>query len=752
MAKEKITGAEAMMRSLEYQGVKTLFGYPGGSIMPTFDALYHHRNTLNHILVRHEQGAAHAAQGFARVSGEVGVCLVTSGPGATNTITGIADAMIDSTPIVVIAGQVGASFLGTDAFQEVDLVGITQPITKWSYQIRRAEDVAWAVARAFYIAKSGRPGPVVLDFAKNAQVEMVDYEPMKLDFIRSYDPEPNPDKESLQEAAELINNAQRPLVLVGQGVELGNAQNELRAFIEKADMPCGCTLLGLSAIPTSHPLNKGMLGMHGNLGPNVKTNECDVLIAVGMRFDDRVTGKLDTYAKQAKVIHLDIDHSEIDKNVKVDVPVLGNCKYTLTMLTQLIRKNEHSEWIDSFTEYEKTEYEHVISKEIHPVDGALNMGEVVRAVSEASNNEAVLVTDVGQNQMMAARYFKYSKNRSIVTSGGLGTMGFGLPAAIGATFGRPDRTVCVFMGDGGLQMNIQELGTIMEQKAPVKIILLNNNYLGNVRQWQAMFFGHRYSFTPMLNPDYMKIAEAYEIPARRVMKREELQAAIHEMLTTDGPFLLEACVIEEGNVLPMTPPGGSVNQMLLNANLIIMDKTLYTLIVHSENIAGLLNQITAVFTRRQINIESLNVSASSIKGVHKYTITAWTTQDVIEKVVKQIEKKIDVLQAHYFTDSEIYQHEIALYKVSTPEFQENPMASKVIRRYSARIVEVNPVFSIVEKNGMSEEITALYEELRGLGCVLQFVRSGRVAITSCFERVNEYLTQREEKYRQQKTE
>lgn len=471
--------------------------------------------------------------------------------------------MIDSTPIVVIAGQVGASFLGTDAFQEVDLVGITQPISKWSYQIRRAEDVAWAVARAFYIARSGRPGPVVLDFAKNAQVEMVDYEPMRLDFIRSYDPEPNPDKECLQEAAELINGARKPLVLVGQGVELGNAQDELRAFVEKADMPCGCTLLGLSALPTDHRLNKGMLGMHGNLGPNVKTNECDVLIAVGMRFDDRVTGKLDTYARQAKIIHLDIDSSEIDKNVKVDVPVLGNCKQTLAILTQLISENEHTEWIDSFAEYEKTEYEQVIRKEIHPCEGALNMGEVVRAVSEASHHEAILVTDVGQNQMMAARYFKYSKNRSIVTSGGLGTMGFGLPAAIGATFGRPDRTVCVFMGDGGLQMNLQELGTIMEQKAPVKIILLNNNYLGNVRQWQAMFFGRRYSFTPMLNPDYMKIAEAYEIPSRRVMKREELQDAIHEMLTTEGPFLLEACVIEEGNVLPMTPPGSSVNQMLL---------------------------------------------------------------------------------------------------------------------------------------------------------------------------------------------
>ena len=561
--KDIITGAEALMRSLEHQGVKTIFGYPGGSIMPVFDALYDHRKTLNHILVRHEQGATHAAQGFARVSGEVGVCLVTSGPGATNTITGIADAMIDSTPLVVIAGQVGTGFLGTDAFQEVDLVGITQPITKWSYQIRSAEDVPWAVARAFYVAKSGRPGPVVLDFAKNAQVEKSEYAPAKLDYIRSYQPVPEMNEEAVSQAAELINSAERPLVLVGQGVELGDAQQELRAFIEKAGIPAGCTLLGLSALPTAHPLNKGMLGMHGNLGPNINTNKCDVLIAVGMRFDDRVTGKLDTYAKQAKVIHLDIDHSEIDKNVKVDVPVLGNCKHTLAMLTQLIRENKHSEWIDSFAEYEKTEYEHVISKEIHPVDGALNMGEVVRAVSEASNNEAVLVTDVGQNQMMAARYFKYSKNRSIVTSGGLGTMGFGLPAAIGATFGCPDRTVCVFMGDGGLQMNIQELGTIMEQKAPVKIILLNNNYLGNVRQWQAMFFGHRYSFTPMLNPDYMKIAEAYEIPARRVMKREELQDAIHEMLANDGPFLLEACVIEEGNVLPMTPPGSSVNQMLL---------------------------------------------------------------------------------------------------------------------------------------------------------------------------------------------
>lgn len=563
MSKEKITGAEALIRSLEHHGVKNIFGYPGGTIMPTFDVLYDHLDKINHVLVRHEQGAAHAAQGFARVSGEVGVCLVTSGPGATNTVTGIADAMIDSTPIVVISGQVATPFLGTDFFQEVDLVGITQPISKWSYQIQRAEDVAWAVARAFYIAKSGRPGPVVLDFAKNAQVGMVDYEPTKLDFIRSYDPEPDMDEEYLHAAVKAINESKKPLVLVGQGVELGDAQEELRKFLEKADLPCGCTLLGLSAIPTDHPLNKGMLGMHGNLAPNVKTNECDVLIAVGMRFDDRVTGTLDTYAKQAKVIHLDIDPSEIDKNVKVDIPLLGNCKKTLTRLTELIQENKHADWIDSFAEHAQKEDEQVIQKEINPKEGPLNMGEVIRAVSEATDNEAVLVTDVGQNQMMAARYFKFSKNRSIVSSGGLGTMGFGLPAAIGATFGAPDRTICSFMGDGGLQMNIQELGTIMEQKAPVKVILLNNNFLGNVRQWQAMFFGGRYSFTPMANPDYMKIAEAYGIPSRRVVEREELQSAIQEMLQTDGPFILEACVIEEGNVLPMTPPGCSVNHMLL---------------------------------------------------------------------------------------------------------------------------------------------------------------------------------------------
>lgn len=563
MTKERITGAEALMRSLEHHGVTTLFGYPGGSIMPVFDALYDHTKQLNHILVRHEQAATHAAEGYARVSGKVGVCLVTSGPGATNTVTGIADAMIDSTPIIVIAGQVGTSLLGSDAFQEVDLVGVTQPISKWSYQIRRAEDVPMAVAKAFYIARSGRPGPVVLDFAKNAQVETFDYEPVDIDYIRSYVPVPDTDETALDEAARLINAAQRPFALIGQGVELGNAREELLAFLEKADIPCGVTLMGLSDIPSDHRLNKGMLGMHGNLAPNVKTNECDVLIAIGMRFDDRVTGNLKTYARQAKIIHLDIDPAEINKNVQVDVPVLGDCKWTLRELTARIQPAQHTGWIDSFKPYEEQEYTYVIEPEVFPTEGPIKMGEVARAVSEATNHQAILVTDVGQNQMLSARYFKYQQKRSIVTSGGLGTMGFGLPAAVGATFGAPERQVCAIMGDGGLQMSIQELGTIMEQHAPVKIILLNNNYLGNVRQWQAMFFNRRYSFTPMLNPDYMKIAEAYGIPSQVVERREELAGAIENMLSTDGPFLLEVAVIEEGNVLPMTPPGGTVNEMLL---------------------------------------------------------------------------------------------------------------------------------------------------------------------------------------------
>ena len=562
MEKEIIRGAEALMRSLMNEQVDTIFGYPGGSIMPVFDALYDHKEDFKQVLVRHEQGALHAAQGYARSSGKVGVCIVTSGPGATNTLTGIADAMLDSTPVVLIAGQVMSSVLGTDFFQEVDLVGVTQPIAKWSYQIRSAEDIAWAVSRAFYIARTGRPGPVVLDFCKNAQTSKVAFEPTKVDFIRSYVPYPKPDEKAIAEAAELINRAARPLVLVGQGVELANANEELKNFIEKASLPVGRTLLGLSALPSDHPLNMGMLGMHGNLGPNVNTNNCDVLIAVGMRFSDRVTGLVSTYAKQAKVIHLDIDPSEINKNVHADIPVIGDCKETLPLITALLENVDRKEWIDSFADYAAIEEEKAIRPAISPNGGPIRMGEVARRVSEATGNSAILVTDVGQNQMMSCRYFKFTKPHSVITSGGLGTMGFGLPAAIGATFGAPERTVCVFSGDGGLQMNIQEFGTIMEQGSPVKMILLNNNYLGNVRQWQEMFFNRRYSWTPMLNPDYNKIAEAYNIPSRTVSDRAELDDAIKEMLETEGAFLLHVAVMEEENIMPMTPPGASVNEMV----------------------------------------------------------------------------------------------------------------------------------------------------------------------------------------------
>ena len=559
------------MRSLKAEGVTTIFGYPGGAIMPVFDALYDYtrgeKKAFNHILVRHEQAAAHAAEGYARVSGEVGVCLVTSGPGVTNTLTGVADAMMDSTPIVVIAGQVGVGALGTDAFQEVDLVGLSQPISKWSYQIRRPEDVAWAISRAFYIARSGRPGPVVLDFPKNAQIHTAEWQPMHVSSIRSYEPYPAISQHAVEQAAELINNAERPLALIGQGVELGGAQNELLEFLERADIPAGRTLLGLSALPSSHPLNVGMLGMHGNLAPNVMENQCDVLIAIGMRFSDRVTGRLDHYAKQAKVIHLDIDVAEIDKNVKTDVAVVGDCKMSLPAITRLLKKNEHQAWRDSFKPYYAEENEKVIQRAIHPTEGPLLMGEVVNAVADATEGNAIVVTDVGQNQMFGCRYSRFNKKRSIVTSGGLGTMGFGLPAAVGATFGAPDRTVCLFTGDGGFQMSIQELGTIMEQQAPVKVVLLNNNYLGNVRQWQDMFFKHRQSFTKMLNPHYATICKAYNIPYAVATERAQLADAIQQMLTTDGPFVLEVAVKEEDNVLPMTPPGKNVDEMLLEINV-----------------------------------------------------------------------------------------------------------------------------------------------------------------------------------------
>ena len=565
--KDRITGAEALMRALQAEGVKTIFGYPGGAIMPVYDALYDYtrgeKKCFDHILVRHEQGATHAAEGYARVSGEVGVALVTSGPGVTNTLTGIADAQMDSTPMVVIAGQVAIGALGTDAFQEVDLVGVAQPISKWAYQIRHAEDIAWAVSRAFYIARSGRPGPVVLDFPKNAQTETIEWEPKKVDFVRSYVPYPKLNMEAVQTAADLINQAQRPLALVGQGVELGNAQEELKAFLEKADIPAGRTMLGLSALSSDHPLNVGMLGMHGNYAVNLKEQECDVLIAIGMRFSDRVTGNVSTYAKQAKIIHLDIDRSEIDKNVKTDVAVVADCKESLPAITALLTKAQHHEWRESFRPLDEKEREKVIEPAIHPKAGPLLMGEVVNAVAEQAPHDAVLVTDVGQNQLFATRYFKYRAKRSICTSGGLGTMGYGMPAAIGATFGAPDRTVCCFMGDGGFQMCIEELGTIMEQKAPVKMILMNNHYLGNVRQWQDMFWQRRKSFTKMMNPCYELIAQGYGIPYCAVTDRKDLAAAIETMLSTDGPYLLECAIKEEDNVLPMTPPGMNVNEMML---------------------------------------------------------------------------------------------------------------------------------------------------------------------------------------------
>ena len=563
MEKKKISGAKALIESMLHEGVDTIFGYPGGAIMPAFDALYDYNDKINHILTRHEQGATHAAQGYARVSGKVGVCLVTSGPAATNAVTGISDAMLDSTPLVVITGQVGAALLGTDAFQEIDVVGITQPITKWAYQIRKAEDIGWAVARAFYIARSGRPGPVVLDITKNAQFQEFEFSYEPCTYIRSYRPIPEIDPQQIEEAAQLINNAKKPYALVGQGVVLSGAEAELKTFLEKADIPAAWTLLGASAMSTDFPLNKGFLGMHGNVSPNMKTNECDVLIAIGMRFDDRVTGNLNSYAKQAKIIHIDIDLAEINKNVKADAPVLGDAKEALVALTAKINSAKHTEWGNSFKEYDDKENEIVIQKELYPASGEMTMGEVIRRVSEATGHKAVIVTDVGQNQMMAARYSKYTQTRSLVTSGGLGTMGFGIPAAMGAKMGAPERTVCMFSGDGGFQMTIQELGTIMQEQIGVKMIILNNHFLGMVRQWQEMFFEERYSFTEMQNPDFIAIAKAYRIDGTEVHQREELDAAIADMLKDDKPYLLVVNVEKKGMVYPMIPAGASVAEILL---------------------------------------------------------------------------------------------------------------------------------------------------------------------------------------------
>lgn len=561
-------GSYALMESLLHENVDVIFGYPGGQIIPAFDALYDYKDRIRHILVRHEQGATHAAEGYADISGKPGVVLITSGPGATNAITGIADAMMDSRPMVVIAGQVSTSLLGTDAFQETDLVGVTQPITKWSYQIRSAHDVPWAVARAFYIAKSGRPGPVVLDFTINAQNEMMEYEPCTCDFIRSYVPVPDPDEEAVAAAAEMINNAEKPLVLVGHGVTIARAEKELLDMIEKAGLPAAWTMMGESAMPTDHPLNMGMLGMHGNIAPNRKTNECDVLIAVGMRFDNRITGDLNHYAKQAKIIHFEIDPAEINKNVKSDVAVAGDVKVTLPMVTELLKQRGHKEWIDSFKPSAEEEFRTVIEADLHPDESRdITMPEVVRKVSDATGGEAVLVTDVGQNQMAAIRYFRFKRPRSVVTSGGSGTMGFGIPAAIGAKIAAPDRTVCLFCGDGGFQMTEQELGVIMQEQAGVKIIILNNSYLGMVRQWQELFYNKRYSYTPMINPDFEMIAKAYGIQSRTVNVRDELDAAVADMLKDDKPYVLVVNTEEDGMVYPMVPAGGKVTDILIGLGL-----------------------------------------------------------------------------------------------------------------------------------------------------------------------------------------
>ncbi|MBP5364297.1 MAG: biosynthetic-type acetolactate synthase large subunit [Bacteroidales bacterium] len=561
-----ITGSEALIRALLAEDVDTIFGYPGGAIMPVFDKLYDFQQELRHILVRHEQGAVHAAQGYARACGRTGVVIVTSGPGATNVITGVADAMIDSTPLVVISGQVPANLLGTDAFQETDVVGITLPITKWSYQVRRPEDIAWAVARAFYIAGTGRPGPVVLDFTKTAQVGKIDFKYEKCSFIRSYTPIPTISEEKLNEAAELINKAKKPFMVYGQGVTLSHAEAELKAFLDKTGIPAAATLLGLSALPSDYKHYKGMLGMHGNIGPNVKTNECDVLIAIGMRFDDRVTGDVNKYARQAKIIHIDIDAAEIGKIIPVDVGILGDAKEVLTRLLPKVEQKEYNDWEDEFDKCAIVERARVIEYEVNPEKGDINMGEVIRCVSIVSHSDAIVVTDVGQNQMMGARYSTFAQTRSMITSGGLGTMGFGLPAAIGAKIACPERAVCFFSGDGGVQMSIQEFGTIMQEHCGVKIIILNNNWLGNVRQWQQMFFEERYSQTRMTNPDFMKISEAYGFKHRRVTRREDLKSAVVEMLAdNDSPFVLEVCVIEDGMVFPMIPPGKGVTEIMLNA-------------------------------------------------------------------------------------------------------------------------------------------------------------------------------------------
>ena len=561
---KNISGAEAVIHCLLEEGVDILFGYPGGAIMPVYDELYKFENKINHILVRHEQGATHAAQGYARSSGKVGVAIATSGPGATNLVTGIADAQIDSTPMVCITGQVASSLLGSDAFQETDIIGISTPVTKWNYQITKASEISEIFAKAFYIAKSGRPGPVLIDITKDAQFEILKtFEYKKCKKIRSYSSVPAMDNKSLKNAADIINNAKKPFVVWGQGVILGNAENEFKAFLEKSGIPAAWTILGLSALPTDHPLNVGMVGMHGNYGPNKLTNECDVLIAIGMRFDDRVTGSLNTYAKQAKIIHFEIDPAEVNKNVKVDVAVLGDVKETIKEILPLIKSKNHDKWIDEFHNYYKIEYDKVIDNEYNKKKGGLSMAEVIKSLNNNTEGESILVTDVGQHQMVACRYTKFKLSKSNITSGGLGTMGFALPAALGAKIGDPKREVIAVIGDGGFQMTIQELGTIFQTKAAVKIVILNNNFLGMVRQWQQLFFDKRYASTEMINPDFVAISKGYFIESSKVSERNKLDDEVKKMINHDGPYLLEVMIEKEENVFPMIPSGSSVSDIRL---------------------------------------------------------------------------------------------------------------------------------------------------------------------------------------------
>ena len=559
----RISGAEAVIRCLLEEGADLVYGYPGGAIMPIYDELYKYQDKLHHVLTRHEQGAAHSAQGFARTSGKVGVAMATSGPGATNLVTGIADAQIDSTPMVCITGQVASHLLGSDAFQETDIIGISTPVTKWNYQVTKASEIPEIMAKAFYIARTGRPGPVLIDITKDAQFDSLDFSYKKCIGIRSYTPTAKLSNKSIEEALELINQAKKPFVVWGQGVILGNAENELKTFLEKSGIPAAWTILGLSALPTNHPMNRGMVGMHGNYAPNILTNECDLLIAIGMRFDDRVTGDLNTYAKQAKIIHLELDPAEVNKNVDVDVALISDCKISLQELNKKIRTKVYPNWIKRFDDLDKIEYDKVIKHDLHPKKEGLTMGESIEMINKYSKNDAIIVTDVGQHQMVACRYAKFSQTKSNVTSGGLGTMGFALPAAIGAKMGAPRREVVAVIGDGGYQMTIQELGTIFQQQIAVKIVVLNNDFLGMVRQWQQLFFDKRYASTEMVNPDFVTIAKGFRIKAKRVEKRDDLETAISEMINSKEPFFLEICVEKEDNVFPMIPSGASVSDIRL---------------------------------------------------------------------------------------------------------------------------------------------------------------------------------------------